>query len=43
LKSYRSCERYGLGKEREVNIKKGGGGVRGMLARKPGKGITLKM
>jgi len=28
---------------RGTPIKKGGGGSRGMFARKPGKGITLKM
>jgi len=27
----------------EHQYRRGGGGIRGMFARKPGKGITLKM
>jgi len=33
----------GGGWEGEHPFGRGGGGVRGMLARKPGKGITIKM
>jgi len=36
-------EVMGGGWGREHPYRRGGGGVRGMLAQKPGKGITIKM